>query len=424
MATRHAVVSLHVELLLRQGLKAEAFAVARHGRSRIVRQLERSNHLANMTLEEREQWDSLWKEYQERRAQLEERASAEWALPENEKEPDRNARKAEAEAIQEILDRAVLIVKGPSKKRSEGQLSPPLPGELILSYEPLSQGWEGFAASGKTIEVRHLELPRDIGSLSAEEKARLLLVPFRASIEKAKRIRILPSGPLLDVDFHALPFGEGILLEKVPVVYGLDLSVSTRSRRSSSRHALLVTDPQDNLPGASIEARNVVQALESGLKPWTTEELKGEQASPSVVQERLAIADLVHYAGHGIFSGLGGWDSGLLLAEDTQLTLGDILALERVPTWVVLSSCDTGRSSSETPVASPGLAQAFLLAGSQAVVASTRPAVDPEMPAFFTDLYEQWGREPDLAVALQRAQLSWRKRNPKADWQGFRLFVP
>ena len=132
------------------------------------------------------------------------------------------------------------------------------------------------------------------------------------------------------------------------------------------------------------------------------------EASAEAVRDRLATADLLHYAGHGTYSGFGGWESSLLLAEETRLTLGDLLALKRVPTWVVLSGCDTGRSSAETPVEGLGLAHAFLLAGSQAVVASTGPAADRTVPAFFAELYRQWDREPDLALALQRAQLSWR----------------
>jgi hypothetical protein len=44
------------------------------------------------------------------------------------------------------------------------------------------------------------------------------------------------------------------------------------------------------------------------------------------------------------------------------------------------------------------------------------------VPAFFAELYRQWVREPDLAVAVQRAQLAWRDRDPAADWASFRLF--
>jgi len=90
----------------------------------------------------------------------------------------------------------------------------------------------------------------------------------------------------------------------------------------------------------------------------------------------------------------------------------------------MLSGCDTGRSAAETPVAGLGLAHAFLLAGSRAVVASTRPTADRSLPAFFTQLYTQWDREPDLAVVLQRAELAWRAQDPRADWSSFRLFAP
>ena len=49
---------------------------------------------------------------------------------------------------------------------------------------------------------------------------------------------------------------------------------------------------------------------------------------------------------------------------------------------------------------------------------------DTPLPAFFTELYGKWQSEPDLATALQQAQLAWRKQDPHADWASFRLFEP
>lgn len=423
MATRQAVVSLHVELLLEQDRPAEALAVARHGRSRMLRQLERGDRLANLAPDQRARWESLWAAYHEKRAALEERAREEWRLPEDQLPQERAARKAEAEAVKRLLDQAFLLLEAPGEREGK-EPPPPRPGELILAYHPLPSGWAGFAADGKTVAVHRFELPADLSRSQYDELARHLLLPFRASIEKARWIRVLPSGPLQDIDFHELPFEGDVLLAKSPVIYGLDLPVSVDAVQSTGRHALLVADPRDDLPGALAEIQTVGKILRSESRSWLIQELKSQQASPEAVRRELANADLLHYAGHGVFSGFGGWESGLLLAQETRLTLGDILALDRVPAWVILSGCDTGRSSAETPVESLGLAHVFLLAGSRAVVASTRPAGDREVPAFFTDLYRQWDRNQDLAVALQRAQLSWRQRNPKADWQGFRLFVP
>lgn len=422
LATRQALVSLHVELLLQQGWNAQALDVARHARSRMLRQLERGDRLASLTPERRAQWDSRLMNYRIRREALEERAKEEWTLPLDQRDRARAARKAEAEAVSKLLDEAFLVLRDPGERPEEEP--PPRSGELILAYHPLPRGWAGFAADGKNVLVHRFELPRDVSSWRPEEQARLLLFPFRASIVQAKRIRILPSGPLQGVDFHALPFGQDILLARSPVIYGLDLPVSARRAQRSGRHALLVADSRDNLPGTLEEVRTVRTILESGSPPWIADELKGEEASAKAVWGRLATVDLLHFAGHGRFSGLGGWDSSLLLAEETRLTLGDLLALDRVPAWVVLSGCDTARSSAEVPVESLSLAQAFLLAGSQAAVASSRLADDRTVPLFFEELYRQWDREPDLAVAFQRAQLSWRKRSPAADWAGFRLLEP
>jgi cellulose synthase operon protein C len=422
MATRQAIVSLHVELLLDQGAGALALDAARHARSRLLRQVEHGDRLASLTAERRARWERLLTAYQQRRMALEERAKDDWKLPGDRLRQEQAARSAETEEVKELLDQALLVLGASGDPPAE---APPAPqaGELILSYLPLPHGWVGFGADGKNVAAHRFELPPEV-LFRPEELARRLLLPFQASIRRARRLRILASGPLQGVDFHALPFDGDVLLAGRPVVYGLDLPVSAGPARRPGGHALVVADPRSDLPGALAEGRAVVAALASGSRTWIAEEVERGKASATAVRGRLARADLLHYAGHGTFSGIGGWESGLLLADETELTLGDFLALERVPAWVVLSGCDTGRSSAETPVEGLGLAHAFLLAGSRAVVASTRPAADRTVPAFFTDLYRQWDREPDLAVALQRAQLSWRQRNPGADWASFRLFEP
>lgn len=423
MATRQAVVGLHVELLLDQGQNALALDVARHARSRLLRQVEHGDRLASLPAERRARWEGLLTEYHQRHAVLEERAREDWRLPADQLRQVQAARKGEVERVEELLDQALLVLGAPGDPPGERPTAP-RPGELILSYHPLSHGWVGFGLDGKGITAQRFELPPEVLS-RREDLARLLLLPFQVSIRQARWLRILATGPLQGIDFHALPFDGDVVLAGRPVVYGLDLPLAAGPARPPGGHALVVADPRSDLPGALDEGRAVAEVLASGSRPWITKELAGGRASAAVVRGRLAGADLLHYAGHGTFSGLGGWESGLLLAGETELTVGDLLALERVPAWVVLSGCDTGRSSAEIPVEGLGLAHAFLLAGSRAVVASTRPIADRTVDAFFIDLYQQWDREPDLAVALRRAQLSWRQRNPGVDdWASFRLFEP
>src|SRR5262249_2491907 len=139
MATRQAVVSLHLEILLDQGSNEQALAVARHARSRMLRQLEHSDRLAGLTTDQRARWEGLLTEYQERRAALEERAKEDWRLPADQLRRERAARKPETEAVKSLLDRAFLILYDPEEQPAE-TLPPPRPGELILAYHPLPHG--------------------------------------------------------------------------------------------------------------------------------------------------------------------------------------------------------------------------------------------------------------------------------------------
>jgi tetratricopeptide (TPR) repeat protein len=422
VAARQSIVGLHLELLLDQGKTAEALERARWARARLLRQLAQSDRLSALPPEQRDRRSRLLNEYQRRRAALEDRAKDDWKLPADQLRHEEAERRAKAEAAKELLDEAFLVLGEPADRGPREQLSV-RHGELLLVYHPLGAGWVGFAADEEGVVAHRFELPAELLS-RPESLAARLLAPFRSRIERARRIRILPSARLEGVDFHALPFAGDVLAAGRPVVYGLDLAVAPSTARAAGRRALLVADPRGDLPGAAAESVAVRRALQSDRPPWTTEELTVGDASAEAVGRRLAAADLFHYAGHGSFSGLGGWDSSLLLANDTKLTLGDLLALDRLPRWVVLSGCETGRSTAESPVAGLGLAHAFLLAGSQAVVASTRPADDRSLPSFFTKLYREWQRDPDLAAALQRAELAWRREDPGADWASFRLFEP
>jgi cellulose synthase operon protein C len=234
---------------------------------------------------------------------------------------------------------------------------------------------------------------------------------------------VLPFGRLRSVDFHALPFAHETLLAKIPVVYGLDLPTHPSTAPVGRPVALLVADPEGNLPEAQKESKKVADAVRGWGQGWTPKRLDGMDAKEDAVREALLGADLFDFAGHGAFED-SGWDSALLLADGSRLTPRDLLTLRRVPAWVVLSTCEGGRSSKEAPGEGIGLAQAFLLAGSQAVVATTRPVRDTEARDFVVELYQGWRPGMDLAQQVRRAQLACGRKNPAGDWASFRLLEP
>jgi CHAT domain-containing protein len=238
-------------------------------------------------------------------------------------------------------------------------------------------------------------------------------------------VRVLPFGALKGVDFHALPFDGDILLAWRPVVYGLDVQtpVAAPRQRTGTLRALVLADPRGDLPDARGEARDVGRALGAHGTGWSAEILP-EATDEGALYGRLGGCDLFHYAGHAQSAGAGGWESMLLLAHDTSLTLADLLALPRSPAWVVLSGCDTGRQAGAGSVEVPSLAHAFLLAGARGVIAAVRPIGDRAARDFSARFYRDWAGEPDLAARLRRTQLALRAANPAAAWQSFRLFEP
>ena len=286
--------------------------------------------------------------------------------------PRRTEAKRLAQA-QDALDGALASL-GISR---EDSLSSPRPGEVILTYHPLRDGrWAGFAATTRGVEVNLFKLPPE--TATEREQSKVLLTPFRSAIKASQSVRVLPYGPLRSVDFHALPFegGEPLIASHL-VVYSLDLPVHSFPASTNGQHvALVVSDPQGNLPEASQEVKVVVDAIRTWGVSWKSVTLQSQKAKSEDVIAALPTADFFHYAGHGVFAGFAGWDSKLPLAEGSRLTLGDVLALRRSPDWIVLSACDTAQTSQEAPGEGIGLANAFLLAGAKGVVAATHRVTD------------------------------------------------
>lgn len=430
VSQREGVASLEVQVLLDAGRTGEALAAARRARSRVLRQLDLAERLATLGPEDRKRWGDEIGSYTKTRNDIDSSLHGEWGLLSGELAGERAAREGKAREAAGQLEKALAILGPPQK---EQPLAPIPPGDLLLAFHPLPRSpgapapeWVAFAADGDQLTVHRFSLASALAD--DEALAAATLAPFRKEILRARRIRILPYGALRDVDFHALPFGGDVLLARKPVVYGLDLrpaaEATPRRTETGLPEALIVANPSTTLPGTVAEAKAVAREIHSWKAPWRIEKLKGSEAQADVVSRRLKSVDLFHFAGHGRFAGVGGSDSSLLLANDQHLNLGQILVLGGAPRFVVLSGCETGSAGGESRVEGLGLANAFVLAGSRAVIASVRLVDDRSAEPLFSDLYRRWQGDQDLAQALQQALLAWRRTHPKADWRSFRLIEP
>jgi hypothetical protein len=421
IAQREQAAQLYLQLLLDNGQLQDAFALARRARSRLLRQLEVRDRLAQLTPAEQERWDQAMSRYWKLRDAVDRQAAGEWKLSRDQVERAQQDRAAQLDEARKDLDAAMADL-GMSGHQGENNLTPPGSNEIILAYHPLPQGWVGFAAHPGGVEATRFTLPPEVlGDPAA--LSRRLLVPFRSLLDAAERLRVLPYGPLRAVDFHALPLDGEPLIARHLVVYSLDLPSRSSIALPDRPVALLVTDPEGNLPEARQEAEAVDAAIRGWRGSWSLRRLDGLAATAGEVLKDLPDADLFHFAGHGNFAGFAGWDSALRLADGSRLTLADLLALRRVPSWVVLSSCEAGQSSAQARGEGMGLAQAFLVAGSRAVIAATERVEDRTSRALVDELYRGWEPGADLPRQLQRAQLVLRQRDPAA-WASFRLFEP
>ena len=154
----------------------------------------------------------------------------------------------------------------------------------------------------------------------------------------------------------------------------------------------------------------------------------GREASEQKVKhEPLDRFRVIHFAMHGLISQRWPARSALLLApteeqEDGFLQAREIYQLQLASDLVVLAACRTARGRVLTGEGVQGLAQAFLHAGSQAVLASLWDVDDHQTARLMREFYRELVRGRSKADALRQAKLALLRTDPEAspsDWGGF-----
>lgn len=415
MAARDWATRRHIDLALRVDDVELAFDLTRRARARVLRSVSTGRTTAGLSPDARQQWERALAEYATIRDAMSEDNALSWSLPADELARLEQLNRERGDSLKRILDEAISAL---GSADLDQHFRPARDGELVLAFHPLAKGWAAFARSTNGLEGRVTQCPDN----EPAETATCLIATFADAIDDADTLRLLPIGALRNVDFHALRLGDDVLTAKVAVTYGADLAESPRQAsvsRDKNRRALIVADPRGDLAAARTEAARVATALD-GAGGWSYRTLSGEAATDRAVRNGLAGTALFHYAGHARFLGPRGWDSELALAGDSAFSVSDILAMDQVPATVILSGCETARTSDDTPPETIGLANAFLAAGSTTVVAATRPVNDTTAQSLVQGFYAHWS-DVGAPEALRRAQLALREKQPDSDWAAFRL---
>ncbi len=409
-----------VSLLIQQGNPSAAFTAARRSRSRIFASLERQHRLSHLPEAKRLAWDQALARFRQARKALDSESRDDWKLPLTRLQTVFAKRTAKKQRLRIAIDEAMALLGSPNR-----WTPPPLSiadDEIVILYHPGPKGWVGFAIDASSTHVKQLgALPNDVSPQvedSPQRLATVLIAPFAKQIESARVIRILAPAHLESIDFHVLPFRDRPLGIDRRVVYSLDLTTNDQSS-SKMRRIAVVADPRGDLAMARREAQSVKESAVGGGS--TLQMYVGDVATGEVVRKALTEVSLFHYAGHGKFAGADGLDSTLPLAGGSELTVGDVLALEQVPEYVVLSGCETARSTT-AEAQGLGLAQSFVISGSSAVIAATRPVTDQLAHALTQSLYST--NTGDLKRAFHRAQRKLFAEHASQDWAAFRILIP
>ncbi len=403
-----------VELLVAMRRPEDAAREVVRIRSRVLDALESRHRLAALPPSAADEWLDAVGAYRREREALEREGTDDWKLSKESLAASGAKRAARAEAARAALDGALArVLVEPNKIRRTSATR-----DVTLALVPTEHGLLGLLTAGR--KTRAVQLGAVDPSASPEVLTRAILSPFRVELAAAPRLAVVALGAARAIDVHALPWDGAPLVAKMAVVYPTDRGAAPAADPVSVG-VLVVGDPTSDLPFARREVDAVTAQLRDAGETRVSV-LTGASATGAAVRSALAGARLFHYAGHGKFAGRDGWQSALPLADHSELTVADILALPHAPAGVVLLGCETARTSGEAQAEGLGLAQAFLVAGAGAVVAATRTVDDAASAILAAALYRHLRPDGDVAEALREAQIDAWKQGV-ADYGAFRVLV-
>ncbi|MEQ9503515.1 MAG: CHAT domain-containing protein [Deltaproteobacteria bacterium] len=409
-----------IGLLLDLGRVESALTAARHTRARLLDGLIWRTALESADAEQRSAWERARARYRSESNALDEALAESWgdtrlAQVLREKRV-RQARKVIAATFEEAL--AITRANAPTSPQRSQHFPA---GELQLFFAESDRGLVGFSVLDQSYSWFSVEPKPDTTAVQAWGGR--IVEHLTEQIRRSRGLRVMAYGDIHAIDFHAVPFDGSPLIAAVPVVYGVD--IGNGGAGPPVQRALVVGDPANDLPGARDEARVVASALRS--QGWEAVLLIGDEATRTrVIAELDRGVSILHFAGHASATGADSWGGELRMTEGT-LTVGDILSLKHTPSVVVLSSCNAAAMTHDAPTGL-SLANAFVSAGADLVLAATRDIDDVDGRALMVRTYERIAmpREDALASAFQGhfrdAQLADAAAGGDI-WRAFRMIV-
>jgi len=302
----------------------------------------------------------------------------------------------------------------------------------------------GRAALQALVEPERRALSMPVTTLTASASVRdaqarerklydALIAPLEPALNGAKRLLIVPDGPLVYVQFDSLrtPRAGGYLVERFAITYVQSAAAHLALRRDSDSRASAVQtfvafgDPVYDrvvarssssgtradwspIPGSRAEVLGIGRRYPADVR---TMHLGADATESAVKRENLAAYRYVHFAVHGFADEADPAKSGLALGrergagEDGMLRMDEIARLQLNADLVTLSACRTAGGKLLGGEGLLSLSRAFFYAGARHVVATLWNVNDRSTAQLMVSFYEQLDKGLSVSDALRQAKL-------------------
>lgn len=285
---------------------------------------------------------------------------------------------------------------------------------VIVQYFPAGESLYLFVATREELKIRQVAvtdavLTQELRAFRAAVQKRtppserlyqLLIEPVEAEIAAKPVVAFIPTGMLTYLPFGALSKDGKYLISRkqcVTLLKSADLDRLGQPANTRREGLLAFGNPDGTLPAAEKEATDVATL-------FGTTALVGKQATADRLGKAGPVA-YVHLATHGVLNPRDPSASYVLLASG-PFSVESIynLKLDGVR-LVTLSACQTALGEVNPGSELTTLADAFALAGADAVVASLWSVDDRATEELMSEFYRRLKAGENLAHALQGAQL-------------------
>ncbi len=262
----------------------------------------------------------------------------------------------------------------------------------------------------------------------------LLIAPLQDRLAAGRVLVIAPDEITYGIPFAALRNSSGrFLIDETAIAIAPAGAALTGDRQTlipKRSYVTIVGDPAfstklfpslNRLPAAHYDARSVASMF------GHTTALIGDDATLRAVKSAAVDCDVLHVAAHAFSSARDASLSLIALTPEPGneglLYLGDIVSLSLVSRpLVVLAACQTGSFGGGTG-SMRSLANAFLAAGSRAVLATLWNVDDDRTSELTTRFYRSLASGANLPEALREAQMQARQTEPPREWAAFQIHL-